>query len=160
MSVLRIDESITAKTFILAERERVFHTLTTAEGWDAWFTSGMKIDARPGGLIQFRWEQFGPEIVTTSDSGIIQEICEPALFSFTWHPAGKAYPVLVRIELREAYNGTMVSLISRDFPNTERGRFMFMDCAVGWGEALTLLKFYLEYGVVSKGPVATAMAAE
>ncbi len=160
MPVGYIDQTITAKTFIHADRERVFRTLATAEGWDAWFTHGMEMDARAGGRIQFRWEQFGPDNSMASDTGTVQEIRQPDLFAFTWHPAGEAYPVLVRIELTEAHNGTMVQLMSRDFPDTERGRYMFMDCAVGWGEALTLLKFYLEYGLVYRGPIAIGRAAE
>jgi len=33
------------------------------------------------------------------------------------------------------------------YQDTPTGRKAFADCACGWGEALTLLKFYVEYGL-------------
>lgn len=160
MSTALLEQTITAKTFIHADRQRVFRTLTTAEGWDAWFTRGMLLEAQPGGRMLFRWEQFGPDVLSTSDMGTVQEIQSPELFVFTWHPAGDQYPVEVRMELDQVQSGTMVRLSSTGFPDTERGRFMLLDCSVGWGEALTLLKFYLEYGIVYRGPLASETATQ
>ena len=37
-------------------------------------------------------------------------------------------------------------------PNTPEGRDMILECASGWGEAATLLKFYIEHGVVYTPP--------
>src|SRR5689334_1953581 len=36
-------------SYIAAPIDRVYRTLTTAEGWDAWFTRGTSLEARPGG---------------------------------------------------------------------------------------------------------------
>ena len=41
------------KTFIAAPIERVFDTLTTATGWDGWFTHGSSIDERE---LVMRWQ--------------------------------------------------------------------------------------------------------
>ena len=49
------------KTFIATPVERVFRTLTTAEGWDGWFTRGTTLDARPGGQLRLRWNDAGRE---------------------------------------------------------------------------------------------------
>ncbi len=38
------------------------------------------------------------------------------------------------------------------YPNSPEGRGNMLDCASGWGEALTLLKFYLEHGIVYTPP--------
>ena len=40
------------KTYVAAPIERVFHTLTTAAGWDGWFTLGSTIDDRE---LVLRW---------------------------------------------------------------------------------------------------------
>jgi len=64
-----IDHSV----FIRVPPERVYETLTTAKGWDAWFTKGMSLDLRIGGEIIFRWDHWGPHHVTTADPGKILE---------------------------------------------------------------------------------------
>ncbi len=33
------------------------------------------------------------------------------------------------------------------YHDTQSGRAAFADCATGWGEALTLLRFYVEHGL-------------
>ena len=33
------------------------------------------------------------------------------------------------------------------YPDTPEGMAGLMSCATGWGEALTLLKFYVEHGL-------------
>ena len=38
-------------------------------------------------------------------------------------------------------------LLEHGYQDTPSGRLAFADCATGWGEALKLLKFYLEHGV-------------
>ncbi len=43
------------QVYIDVPLELVFTTLTTAAGWDAWFTQGTLLDARKGGIIRFRW---------------------------------------------------------------------------------------------------------
>ena len=42
-------------TFIAAPPAKVYRTLTTAEGWDGWFTQGATLDARVGGTFTLRW---------------------------------------------------------------------------------------------------------
>ena len=52
-------------TYINVPIEQVCETLTTADGWDSWFTDGTTLDAVPGGQIRFRWVNFGPMRMTT-----------------------------------------------------------------------------------------------
>lgn len=49
--------------------------------------------------------------------------------------------------LREHPAGTVVRLREHGSPNTPEGMAGFMNCAAGWGEAATLLKFYAEHGL-------------
>ena len=60
-------------TLIHATPAHVYKTLTTAEGWDAWFTSGAKVDARQGGRIEFRWQDWGPDRITDEGGGPVLE---------------------------------------------------------------------------------------
>ena len=72
------------------------------------------------------------------------------MFSFGWYPIGKEYPTTVTFQLEGTYGGTVVDITERNYPDTDAGRKMILECACGWGEAVTLFKFYLEYGVTYK----------
>lgn len=130
-------------THIDAPIEQVYETLTTAEGWDAWFTDGTTLEAVPGGTIRLRWVSFGADRTTTEDGGPVLEVQKNRKFVFQWQP-GKA-ATAVSFELEKRGDGTLVRVgesgYSMDDIETALG------CAAGWGEALTLLKFWLERGV-------------
>ncbi|MGE5124327.1 MAG: SRPBCC family protein [Acidobacteriaceae bacterium] len=134
-------------TFIRAEPSDVYKALTTAGGLDAWFTHGAVVDARPGGRILFRWENWGPGRVTAEDGGPVVEATPPYRFVFQWHPDSQEYLTTVEIDIRPTENGTIVCLHEHGFVDTFSGLAALANCAAGWGEALTLLKFYLEYGL-------------
>lgn len=74
------------------------------------------------------------------------EAKRPGLFIFQWGSDGKE--TTIRIELAPADKGTVVTLSEDGYEDTPEGRAMIVECAAGWGEAMTLLKFYLEHGVV------------
>lgn len=134
-------------TFIRADPSQVYSALTTAEGLDAWFTQGARVDARPGGEIHFRWVNWGPEHITAEDSGPVLEATPPSRFVFQWHPDLPDYATTVEVDILPAEGGTIVSLREHGYADTPAAQVAMIDCASGWGEALTLLKFYLEYGV-------------
>ena len=73
-------------TYIDAPIEEVFETLTTADGWDSWFTDGTTLDPVPGGQIHFRWVNFGADRVTVEDGGPVLEIEKNRKFVFQWQP--------------------------------------------------------------------------
>ncbi len=130
-------------TYIDAPIERVYETLTTADGWDSSFTDGTTLDSTPGGRIRFRWVNFGADRVTVEDGGPVLEIEKNRKFVFQWRPGETT--TTVSFELDKLGAGTLVRLqdsgYSIDDVETVIG------CAVGWGEALMLLKFWLESGV-------------
>ena len=47
----------------------------------------------------------------------------------------------------EVEGGTVVKLKEYGYEDTEEGHRRCLECATGWGEALTLLKFYVEHGI-------------
>jgi uncharacterized protein YndB with AHSA1/START domain len=135
---------IKQKTFIRSEPQRVFNTLTTSEGWDSWFTQGTIVDLE-GRTIKFRWENWGPDSVTVEDGGPILTLSPPNQFSFMWHP-GKSYTT-VSFLLEPQGGGTMVTVTETGYSMEPEDIGAFVSCATGWGEALTLLKFYMECGI-------------
>ena len=144
-----LEEPIRQVTFIKAPAEKVYDTITSGAGWDAFFTQGAEVDPRPGGKITFRWQDWGPDSYSTSAGGPVLEALRPKRFVFQW---GAKMPTRVTFDLTEEHGGTTIRLTETGYPNTTEGRAMALECAAGWGEALTLLKFYLEHGVVYRGP--------
>jgi uncharacterized protein YndB with AHSA1/START domain len=133
------------RTFINATPDRVYETLTTGEGWDAWFTQGTTIDARPGGSIHFRFKDFGPDHISLEDGGAILVMVAGEKFVYQWTPGETT--TTISFTLMKLGEGTLVSIVESGYQRSEQDLKAFGDCAVGWGEALTLLKFYLEHGI-------------
>lgn len=140
-----IECAIQHASLVRANPERVYDAFTTAEEMDRWFTSGAAIDAHQGGEIYFRWVDWGPDRISTEDRGVVLEARRPARFVFQWHPDGPGYATTVTLDFELVENGTVVRLHEHGFQDTPSGWQAFADCAAGWGEALTLLKFYVEH---------------
>lgn len=146
------DTDIRHSVFIAAPCEKVFETITSAAGWNAFFTTNMELDAQPGGRVVWRWTNWGPDRISGEDTATVIEIDPPSHFSFNWHPVGPDHPTTVTMELTPRNAGTVLTLTETNYPDTPKGRATILDCACGWGEALTLLKVYLECGHIY-GPV-------
>ena len=143
------DTEIIHSTIIKAPIEKVYDALTTGEGLDSWFTTGAKVDRKPGGKIYFRWETQRADVQggIIEDGGPILEVDKPNHFAFQWHPDNPNYTTNVHLKFEEIDEGTIVIVQEHGFHDTPKGRKAMIGCATGWGEALTMLKFYLEHGV-------------
>jgi uncharacterized protein YndB with AHSA1/START domain len=137
--------SIEHMTYISASREVVYQTLTTSKGWDAWFTNGTTIEPKPGGQIRLRWKDFGAGHWTTEDGGSVLEAEPNQKFTFQWTP-GKS-TTTVSLTLEALGEGILLKLIESGYSFSDQDLSAFVGCATGWGEALTLVKYYLEHGV-------------
>ncbi len=135
------------RTFIRSDPLQVYQALTTSDGLDAWFTTGSSVIAVPGGVIHFRWDNWGPDHISTEDAGTVLETIPPVRFVFQWHPELPEYATTVEINLTPTDGGTIISLNESGFADTPSGIAALANCAAGWGEALTLLKFYIEHGL-------------
>jgi uncharacterized protein YndB with AHSA1/START domain len=142
-----IDAAIEHSVLIRVAPEVIYDALASAEAWDAWFTQGATVDPRPGGAITFRWVKWGPDEVTTEDRGQILEAKRPSRLVFQWHPDNPSYATTVEFRIDWAAEGAIVRLREWGYEETEAGLHAMLECASGWGEALTLLKVYLEHGV-------------
>ncbi|OLS29155.1 MAG: hypothetical protein HeimAB125_22940 [Candidatus Heimdallarchaeota archaeon AB_125] len=145
------DTEIIHTTIIKSSIEKVFDALTTAEGLDSWFTRGAKVDRKVGGEIHFRWGIDRSNITggIIEDGGPILEVDIPNSFKFQWYPDNPSYATNVHLKFEEDVQGTKVTVKEYGFKNTPEGRKALLGCATGWGEALTLVKFFLEHNVAS-----------
>jgi uncharacterized protein YndB with AHSA1/START domain len=139
-----VPPEIRMATLVRAPRERVYDAFTRAEELDAWFTTGAEVDAHPGGEMTWRWFDWGPDRVTAEDRGPVLEASRPSRFVFRWQ-AGLG-GTTVEVDFEEHPEGTVVRLREHGYPDSPEGWAGFGECSTGWGEALTLLKFYVEHG--------------
>jgi uncharacterized protein YndB with AHSA1/START domain len=136
--------AIRHRVYIAASVERIYETLATGKGWDGWFTQGTVVTAKPGGKIELRWRDFGLDHCDLDDGGPVI-VAEPnRRFAFEWSPAG--HSTRVEFTLTSFGQGTVVELLETGYLGSDL--VTLVQCAVGWGEALTLLKVYLEHGIV------------
>ncbi len=142
-----IDVEIKQSTFIRASPERVYDAFTKAEHLDGWFTTGASVDPKPGGYILFKWKDWGPDHVTAEEKCPVLEARRPERLVFLWHTDNPSYATTIEIDFQPVADGTIVRLREHGYQNTPSGRRAMLDCATGWGEALTLLKFYVEHGL-------------
>jgi uncharacterized protein YndB with AHSA1/START domain len=141
------DLEIKHSTFIHSDPLSIYEALTTSTGLDSWFTNGSTVNAIPGGEIHFHWQNWGPDHITTDDGGPVLEAEPPTHFVFQWHPDRSDDATTVEINIEAAEGGTIVTLREHGYAATPSALKAMINCATGWGEALTLLKFYLEYGL-------------
>ena len=144
------DAKIKQRTYIAVTPEEVYDTITTASEWDKFVTTGMILDLKPGGDCIFSWKDWGPDLYSMSAPGKVVEVKRPRLFSFQWGSAGNE--TTMRFELEEKHGGTILTITEDGYQNTPEARAMILECASGWGEAATLLKFHIEHGVVYTPP--------
>lgn len=137
---------IRVNTYIDAPPQRVYDALTSGSTWDAWFTQGTELDARPGGSILFRWIDAQVDRYTTTAGGPVLEAEPPRRLVFQWTPGGST--TTIAFNLQPLGPGTRLSVSESGHKLTQKDVDALVDCATGWGEALTLLKFYLEHGVI------------
>jgi uncharacterized protein YndB with AHSA1/START domain len=142
-----IQDEIRYATLVGAEPTRVYAGIATAEGLDGWFTKGASVDPRPGGILIFRWVDFGPERVTGEAVCPILEAVPGRRFVFQWEPDSSDYFTTVEITFEAIDEGTIIRLREYGYEDTASGLRAMLDCSAGWGEALTLWKFYIEHGV-------------
>ncbi len=144
-----LDCKITQRTFVAAPPDDVYDTITSAKNWDSFFTTGMELEPRPGGACSFSWKDWGPNRYTLKVPGVVLEADRPGLFAFQWGRPGKE--TTIRMELTAVEGGTVITLSEDGYRDTAEDRGMIVECASGWGEALTLLKFYMEHGITYDG---------
>lgn len=129
---------------INAPIEKVYETLTTGKGWDGWFTDGTVLDLETK-RIQLVWTMNGPYKANGIETGPILSAIPDKEFSFKWHEGSHDTTVTFTLETKD--NKTKITVTETGYLPTDKGIWQLLDCAIGWGEAITLMKFYLEHGI-------------
>ena len=137
---------IVMESYIAAPIEKVFEHISTAAGWDAWFTKGTTVDLKKGGKIHLKFVRCGANNDELDVECPIIDVAAPNKLVFQWKSGDT--PTTVKFNLESLDNGTLVEVVETGYKNTEKDLYWMMQCSTGWGEALTLLKFYLEHNVV------------
>ncbi|ABR30642.1 ATPase [Thermosipho melanesiensis] len=133
--------------YIDAPLKKVWNTFVNKNGWDPWFTDGMKMELKDGGEIFFRWERLTKEVVT--DKGYTVEIIPYKLWEFWWYEYEDGFRSKVTMKFQENIEGgTWISIIDHTLIKTLDEIDIRYGCAFGWGQMLTLAKAYLEKNVI------------
>jgi uncharacterized protein YndB with AHSA1/START domain len=142
------EPEIRHSVFIRAPREKVWAAFTTPKGLDGWWgTRGSEIDLRPGGKLILRWRDWGAERDYSGDHDcVVVEVVPLTRFVFRWGEPADALTT-VEFDLEDREGGTLLRLREHGFAPTAKGREDFGGHSTGWGEAATLMKFYVEHGV-------------
>ncbi len=140
-------EKVDFKTLIRVAPERCFDALATGAGLDEWFTHGATVDLRPGGAIQYRWQDWGLEKYSGEIPGQVVEAQRPGRYVFQWRADSGTYNTTVEITFTPVAEGTIVHLIETGYEDTPAGMQDLLNRVSGWAQVLTLLKFYLEHGL-------------
>ena len=142
-----IDLKIHFKTVIKSNPEKIYPLLTTAKGWDSWFTRGMIFNLEKNAEVQFAWKDWGADKVTESEKAVVLDFIPDKYLKFDWNFFLPEGPTTVEIFIKAKGEVTVVEVIQTGFHQTKSGLNMFTQCSAGWAEALTLLKFYVEHGI-------------
>ena len=140
----RFNHQLKQSIFIALPPEKVFDTVASADGWNAFFTTGMTLDPKVNGEMVWRWKDWGPNMYSVEVPAKVIEYERPNKFVFDW---GSKMVSRVTFKLEPKFGGTVLTITEGGYPNTPEGRDNILECACGWGEASALLKFYLEHGI-------------
>jgi uncharacterized protein YndB with AHSA1/START domain len=132
------------QVLIKAPREKVYDAMTTGKGLDGWFTKGSSVDRKIGGKLIFNWVDWGPDKVTDKVECSILEVKVPERFVFKWWDD---HYTTVEMDFLEHPEGTVIKLKETGYEDSPTGHKRCLECATGWGEALILIKFYVEHGI-------------
>lgn len=143
----KIDSRIHFKTEIKATPEVIYRLIATSAGWDEWFTRGMVFNLEKNGECLFSWKNWGPDRIAESERAVVRDFTQNKTLKFDWNYFLEGGPTTVEISLEARAGSTVVEVIQNGFPNSKPGLQMFTQCSVGWAEAMTLLKVYVEHGI-------------
>ncbi len=133
-------------TIVRTEPERVFEAMATTEGLDSWFTTGTSMEPVSGGSLVLRWKNWGVEDFTGEMVGEVVEVSRPGRFAFRWPVDSGGYMTTVTIDFEPHKDGTLVRLVEGVYEDGDTGNQDMLNRATGWGQAITMLKYFVEHG--------------
>lgn len=144
-------DRIEKRLFLRAPRTRVWHALTNATEFSAWFNCELDGVFTPGACVQGHVTTPGYEHVAMQL--FIEQIVPESLFSYRWHPyavePGIDYSTepatLVEFHVAEVADGTQLTVIESGFDSLRPARraeaFRMND--QGWAAQMTNIEHYV-----------------
>ncbi|MEN6590920.1 MAG: SRPBCC domain-containing protein [Fervidobacterium sp.] len=125
----------------------VWDVFFNKNGWDPWFTDGMKIDEESG-EIYFRWFRLTDGEVVT-DRGQIATVIRHRLFSFWWYEYEDGFRTFTELKFQPvSEDETIITIVDRTFVKDEKELSIRYGCAYGWGQMMVLAKLFIEQGLI------------
>jgi uncharacterized protein YndB with AHSA1/START domain len=153
--VENIELKINFKTAIKSAPEELWPLITTARGWDSWFTQGMVFNLQKNAEVLFSWKDWGADKVTETEKAVVLDFIPNKLLTFNWNFFLPEGPTTVELSITPRVDHSVVEVKQTGFHHSKAGLSMFTQCSAGWAEALTLLKFYVETGISYSKPAST-----
>jgi uncharacterized protein YndB with AHSA1/START domain len=122
--------------------EAAFQAWSTESGWNAWFTTGAKLDFQKGGKYENNDKDVGA-FTRIIEPGPKRSMDERARIEFTWENAEHCPGSKVTVQFMEKSATKCSVLIAHDKLPNAKGRDGMKE---GWTWALASLKSYLETG--------------
>ena len=108
---MSVPDRIERELTVAAPQERVWASITEKDLLSRWFSSAVDIDLRPGGAVQFRWEE---QDITSN--AVIEEVDAPQWFVYRWETSlGPGSTTRVEFELDTVPEGTRLRLTETGF---------------------------------------------
>jgi len=124
--------------------EIVWKTLINPNGWDPWFTDGMKMEVEEGGKIFFRWIRL-TQGETVEDKGVTITLEPYKKWEFWWYEYEDGFRSHVLMTFQaDGEKGTWVKVQDRVLTADLSELPIAFGCAYGWGQMLLLAKTYIE----------------
>lgn len=140
------DMIVKHRVYVDTPVSKTFSLLTSGDGWTRWFTQHAYVEPKVGGAIKFEWHNHGPDRRTLKDQGHVTEVVKDRKFAFTWE-VGK-HPTTVTLSFQPRGNGCLIDLQVTGYEFERDDVQVALNVAAGWGETMTLFKFYVERGLV------------
>lgn len=135
--------NIPHNVYIESSPEQVYRALTTNEGWASWISgSDFQLNENGEGSVRLNWK--GSQ--TKELIGEIEDATPGQGLAFSWQPADSR--TVVSFALEPYKNGTLLAFEETGFSTSEADMQALVLHAVHWGEALNLLKVFLEHNIV------------
>ncbi|MFN2250479.1 MAG: SRPBCC domain-containing protein [Anaerolineae bacterium] len=131
--------------YIKASPEAVYDAIATGEAVNVWFTRHSRWEDRADSPMVWGWEDWGPDHVTSNVPGRVITADRPHRFAFVW---GETQPSTVEISIEPAGAGSVVRVRQHGYEDSAEGRDLLVSCSAGWGQAMTMLKYFLEHGII------------
>jgi len=144
---MSMEREVSFSTIVGAEPQQVYEAVATAEGLDAWFTTGATLEPSSGGALVFRWKNWGLEEFSGEIVGEVVEARPNRRFAFRWPVDSGGYMTTVTIDIEPHERGSVVRLVEGVYDEGDVGVQDMLNRASGWAQALTLMKFWVEHGV-------------